>query len=103
MPVMFTFNKSSESLPPHGSEIVYIAVHDFYGSYEFKFGEVEWQWLELDGEGHWTGTSFLYEEGEDQPPNTRCVAIVNHASFEEGEILWAFASTIDKVLEDCGA
>lgn len=102
--VSFEFKRASEEIPPHDAEIIYVDCHDFYGSYEFRFGTVEWQWEEIDEEGRSTGNSYLYEPDEPQPPDTKLIAIVDHRVIgeDEGEMLWSMATDIDSALEKAG-
>jgi len=109
MPITFEFNKSTEILPPHDAEVIYVDSSPFYSTYEFKFAQVEWQWDFVDEEGHPTGSSCTYEPGEEQPEGSELIIIVDGRCLDkdgkidgEGCILWALCDAVDQVLTDAG-
>lgn len=46
--VSLRFRKVSDKAPKHNQEIWYILTPDFYGSYEFKYGTVQYSWEEIN-------------------------------------------------------
>lgn len=90
------FRKFSDERPTHGQDVFYIDESEFYGSYEFRYGTVEYQWEEHDERGP-TGTNFLFEEGEPQPPNTRLLGIVDRRTMQPNT-LWIACTAVESLI-----
>ena len=93
MPINLTFYKFAEKQPKHGEDIWLIDVSQFYGTYEFTYGDVEYGYEELDQDGNSTGTSFSYEEGETAPENCKLYISFNGENMQPND-LWAYANEI---------
>ena len=91
------FRKFSDERPVDGQEIFYIDENDFARSYEFRYATAEYQWEEHDERGP-TGTSYVFEEGEPQPPNTRLMVIVDRKMMQPNT-LWIACTAVETVLE----
>jgi hypothetical protein len=95
----FKFYRFGDKKPPDGSIIMFIDEEMFYGSYEFKMGEVEYMWEEFDEEG--SSVSFYGEvdDPDNLPPNIFLVVNVNGHEVKADEFLWAPCEEIEKVLD----
>jgi len=62
------FYQVSEKMPNHGQEVWYLKYSPFYGSHEFAFTRIEYNWEEYDDKGR-TGVTIGYTAGETQPVN----------------------------------
>ena len=88
----------SDEKPEHGQEIVYIATSEFYGSYEFEFGEVEYRWVEVDEEGNPTGDEYFFEPGESEPEGCVMEILVGSKNLTP-TMLWCPATEVDDLLD----
>lgn len=97
-----TFYTVAERKPKHNEEVLLVTTSGFYNSSEFEYATIEYQWEQFDeNEGYPTGTDFVFEEDQPQPPNTRlkivaCGNSVAHSLFEDQ--LWANAEDVDNEL-----
>ena len=98
-PYNVPFTKVRDRRPENGAEIWFIETREFYGSYEFQCGVVEYQWVELDPEDQsMTGTEYFYEKGAPTPPN--CVLSIGVGGrYLSDNCLWCPADTVDDLVE----
>jgi hypothetical protein len=87
------FYRVSEKMPENGQEIWYINDSSFYGAHEFRYQEVEYEWVEYDDKGHRTGTTICYEDGDDAPPNCKLFCGL------DDDTLWCDTNDIWKALK----
>lgn len=95
----FKFYRFGDKKPPDGSTIMFIDEEMFYGSYEFKVGEVEYMWEEYDENDKPTGCLFHeIDDPENPPPTLKLVITLNGRDIEDS-MLWAPCKEIEAVLE----
>lgn len=98
------FHETPDAFPPEGEQILFVNEEEFYGTFEFIFGEVESQWVEYDQEGDPTGTQYTYEPGEPQPPGTRLQRLIVSGTYQkiipEKGFLWCTTRQADQDLYD---
>ena len=95
----FKFYKFRDRKPPDGSVVMYIDEQMYYGSYEFKFGEVEYMWEEYDKDGHPTGHVFHnIDDPENPSPELHRVITIDGHDVDD-HTLWAPTDEMEKVLE----
>jgi hypothetical protein len=88
----------ADEKPEHGQEIMYVAASEFYGSYEFEFGKVDYQWIEVDEDGLVTGVEYFYEADGPEPEGCIKVLLVGDKALEPST-LWCPASEVDDLLD----
>ena len=99
--VSLRFRKVSDKAPKHNQEIWYILTPDFYGSYEFKYGTVQYSWEEIDESGLSTGSSFMYNPNCKQPKMTKLSLAVcddRYAHSLNPDTLWAACSQVESAI-----
>lgn len=96
-----------ERKPDNEQKIWCIRASEFYGTYEFEYGKVEYSYEELDDESNFTGSSYFErppQEGEeDYDPTFKYV--LYYMFKGEGlrnNDLWAPAEELETVLFDEG-
>jgi hypothetical protein len=96
----FKFYKVRDKQPEDGDGIIFIETSRFYGTYDFRFGRVEYQYEEIDEEDGTPMGVFFCEV--DDPDNSsvklRKILIVNGQDMSP-ETLWAPAEGVEKVLD----
>jgi len=102
MPVTFTFYKISERKPEHHREVVWlhpVSSFDYYG-FEPKSTTVEYQWSELDEEGHPTGNAICYNVGDPEVLDDHKLEILFDSWYAEDDWLWMGEEDFQEVLEE---
>jgi hypothetical protein len=85
---MLNFYVLSEQKPVDGQEIMFVHTDGFYNHYELRFGKVEYSWDIVDEDGSFTGSSICYEEGVEQPKDTKLIIIADGSTLSDS-CLWA--------------
>lgn len=93
------FYSSSDKKPEHKQYIAYIYCHDFYGTFEFRYGTVEYQWQQIDADGLSTGLDYIYDPSIEQPESTKLIIIVGDVTFDRN-FLWIPIDDISNKLQE---